>query len=320
MNKIDAIIIGIISITIAVFITINVLIPVSDIDNTHVTQNNNLDIVVLIGQSNTAYWSVSTTMVDDANADIKLPISNCYYFGTSGAPCGSLTIDFDMCDIYPMVDNNKWVIGGLEVGIASIISNYSGDNVLIVNAGVSGENIDYFTPDNTGGQRLINMLDRVMSCIDPGYNIVKTAWIWNQGENDKTTSFTHYIAEFNKINDMFFNLGYNKGYIVETRAVNGVNSTVAQSRIVNSIDNINWGSRSTNTFTIDNGYMNEDDIHYNQHGRNVVGIDCGNAIINNIDISDINNSAYNKIIGLIPIIVLVAVVIGAIGLLLGVKI
>lgn len=270
-----------------------------------------LDVVVLAGQSNIAY--VPEYMdVSVVNEDVPLPGADCYFYGYSNRPAFDNAV-LSNCDIYNMVENNKWIIGGEEAAIASTISNTFKNDVLTINVGIPGKNITYFEPGNTGGQHIEDVLSDALSKIPENYHVNKCGWVWCQGESDKTTAIDDYVASFEDVRSIFLDYGFEDCYLVQTKPIDSGNSTMAQKKIVLTVPDVFLASTAPAGFTAESGTLIVGNtLHYSQLGRDIVGSQIGQSIIDHTPVI-YKESAYNSLIEIIPILMIISILMAAVG-------
>lgn len=301
----------ILAVTIAIVIVLCVLVPI--IDSASIDGEESLDVVILAGQSNAAY-TTGTPRVDPAvvNEEIPLPSTNCYYFGTESRPVYHST-NLESCKIWSMVNNGSWHIGGEEAPIAYEISKKTQDDVLIINTAIPGQPIADLTPTGEYGARIIATLDKALAMIPSHYNQIRCGWVWIQGEADKTTSLDDYVDSFHQIQDMYASYGFDKCYLVQTRPSDSGNATDAQNWLVKNDPDVIMSSTAPAGFSASDGTLvlgNE--IHYTQKGRDIVGLDVGQAISKNLD-THFRDSPAPEILKIIPAIIILALVVFSAG-------
>lgn len=308
MSKIKAAIIGtVLGIFVIVVLVGSFLVPIV---NDSTDADDTLEVLVIAGQSNAAYGGfVNPTLV---NQEIPKPSTNVYYYGTASQPIwygypSNPTYDttFESYDIYPMINNGSWAIGGYEPGMAYAISEKSNCDVLIINVGISSASIQYLQPDNTGGAYVNDVIEDALSKVDSKYKIDKVGYMWLQGESNSSTAVDTYISYFDTINDWYYSKGFDTCYMVQTRPYNGGNASIAQLQICSSDYSVLLASTAPDTFTVDNGLMVSDNLHYSQKGRDVI---C-NDVASQLRVSyHFDNEGTNLLIA-IPFVVIAALLI-----------
>lgn len=296
----------IVLLTIGIIIIGSVLYPiVSSQDSDDV-----LEVLIIAGQSNAAYRNEN---IDVVNAEVGLPSTSAYYYGTDSSPifygwAGDPTYDtsFESYALHSMVQGDSWKVGGYEAPLAKYIGDYTGHNVLIINVGISSAAIDYLLPSNTGGEYVANVIARALDEIPEAYKIHKLGVVWAQGESDTHTPINTYLSKFNQIQEWYAERGFSDWYLIQTRETNGVNSHSAQVRIVNEDHNVIFGSTAPDSFTVANGLMESDNLHYTQKGRIVIADDIEQVLDLPAKTLD-----YSRMIGVIPVICILLLLVGA---------
>lgn len=286
------------------------LVPIvddsSDADDT-------LEVLVIAGQSNAAYGGfVNPTLV---NQEIPKPSTNVYYYGTDTKPIwygypNNPTYDttFESYDIHSMINNGSWSIGGYEPGIAYAISEKSNCDVLVINVGISSATIQFLQPDDTGGTYVKNVINDALSKVNSKYKIDKVGYMWLQGESNYNTNVDTYISYFDTINDWYHSQGFDTCYMVQTRPYNGGNASVAQLQICKTNYSVVLASTAPDTFTVDNGMMVSDNLHYSQKGRDVI---C-NDVASQLQVSYHFDSQGTNLLVVIPFVVIAALLVAVV--------
>lgn len=271
-----------------------------------VNGEDNLEVLVIAGQSNAAYRQVDVSLI---NEEIPQPITNVYYYGTSTQPIwfgypSNPTYDQTLASygIYSMVSNGQWKIGGYEPVLAESISKKSNCDVLIINVGISSATIANLTPQQIGGEYTAKVIEDALSKVDSKYHINKLGYVWIQGESNAGSTVDGYIQQFNIINDWYHEHGFEKCYMVQTRPANSGNAAIAQLKICQDDPSVVLASTAPSTFTVENGLMVSDDLHYSQQGRIVVGEDINSKISLTPHIRD---ASVGNLLGVLPVILII---------------
>lgn len=300
-----------------VLVTAAILVPVT----TNLEAEDRLQVLVITGQSNSAYRSDSVDL-ELVNEEIPLPQTNTYYYGTSTQPIyfgtmppyGDPSYDttFESYGIYSMISNNHWKIGGYEPILAQSISEKTNCDVLIINAGINAASVNYLLPTEDGGEYVAEVISHALDLVKDEYDkIEKIGYCWIQGEADYTTPVAEYIADFDTILDWYEGEGFSKCYMVKTRDINGGNSCEAQLKLAHDNPNVILASTAPDSFTTDNGLMNSDNLHYTQAGRIIVAEDINSKMFLKPYLQD---DTLVQIIGLIPILIVAGIVITTVGI------
>lgn len=295
----------IVGIVVGLIVLVSLLIPMCNIKN----DENTLNVVIIDGQSNGAYWSICDPTVVQQEYDVT-PIHNLYYYGTSDTPIqynkGDYDKTFESYEIYSMWDNG-WKIGGYEPILANELSNRSDRDTLIINIAISGASVSKLEPTGDGGRFGFLAIDDALSKIDGYDSINMVGWIWIQGETDKNMSVLNYEYGFSNLMLKFDSIGLKHCYVVGVRDSWGGNSQIALRDIANSNPNVTFVTDIAETFTESNGCLNPGDpIHFSQKGRNEIAKILGEEI----PISKFGNTpdTVRTFVELIPIIAIVGFV------------
>ena len=253
-----------------------------------VTDNDELDVLVITGQSNAAYRESVDYRVSPEVATANLSESGAlYYYGTSTAPVayeiiGDPTYDttFESYSIQKMCNGNQYVIGGLEAPLGITIHNRTGNDVLVLNVAVSGAPIDWLSPSGKWGTFAAGVIEHALADVSGQYDkINKIGWICLQGEADSSTAIDTYKTKFMLMADYLGSMGFDTGYIVPSRTAQGGNSIIAQKELAEEYDNLYIVADGIpDTFTTANGLLYTDGIHYTELGRIKIGIAAANAM------------------------------------------
>lgn len=247
-----------------------------------------LDVYLILGQSNGAYYNESRY-----NPELASPIpprGTAYYYGSPELPVYSENEDLDGYDMYSMTnDDGTAHIGNIECPFAGQYYDNTGHKVYVINGAWSGASILHFVPpDGKVYQASQTIFKSAIECIDTNlYDFDVKSVIWVQGESDSYISIETYKIRFKSVYDAlvehnspfkFSNYKFENILIVKTRAVNGINSSIAQEELSNELPDVYIATSITDSFTIENGLMNSDNLHYSQLGDNLIGIDVANFI------------------------------------------
>lgn len=304
MNKI----MSLCGICVIVIVIATVLIPITE------RENDPLCVIVYAGQSQVVY-SGDTTYVNAAG----LPPSNCdvLYYGTAEKPFSILHMfdmdydhTFNSYNVYSMLNDSRtaWRVGSTDAAMAYEITKEHDTSVLIINTGIGGAPISFLKPGAEGGAVIDGVVKDAMSKIPEKYNVYRICFVWNQGESDASTPINTYVQDFDIIDNHFHKLGFDTGYIIQTRAAIGGNATAAQALICENEKDVFMATTIANTFTVENGMIISDGIHYSDKARFVVGIETGKAI----DIPEFYEQ--NDLITVIPLVVICSVIVLIAGL------
>lgn len=230
-----------------------------------------LSIYMLTGQSNAGYY-----YAEPENASVTRPGTAYHYSEIAGgiriASMNSLNGEMDR--------------GNIEPALAKELYSRLGEKVLIVNSGVSGQKIETFVPVQGASYQSI---DRVWQIVKRNlsdedfkskYDVRLRSYIWVQGESDVTTDVSLYKTDFLKLHQMLRSddYGFDYGFIVKVRSMYR-NAAIAQEDLIMENEDVKMGTRQTENFTVADGTMRTDDLHYSQLGDNLIGEDTAKHIV-----------------------------------------
>jgi hypothetical protein len=244
-------------------------------------KKSQLDVYLLMGQSNAAY-----THYDASSSTVTLP-GTAYFYGTT-QPLHTLNYHAykEICTVKSMnAPDGTQTVGNIEAPLAASLYESIGNKVLIVNGGVSGVKINTFTPGNINFLRASEVFCDAMERIDRTlYDPTVRSYIWIQGESDALTPVETYKTLFLEIHEdltgsgvgLFSPYDFDAGFI---SLIVGTNSSQAQIALtVDPEDNLILGATSAPTFSIENGLLKNDGVHYSQLGDNLIGSELGTSI------------------------------------------
>ena len=308
----------IVALVVSVVLVVSIVIPICDsIDD---SSSNVLDVIVIDGQSNGAQTidGALPESVDPTKVTGQIPLlkNKLYYYGTSEHPAvygtnpsnPSYDTTFQSYSIHNMVKGNQYIIGGIEPSLAYYLSQKTGNDVLVLNVAVGASPISWHIPTATGGIWTNDYLTHAFAEISGYSKINRLGWVWLQGEADRNNSVEGYIEDFDKIKAYYDEIGFNECVIVNNRDAWGGNSIIAQERIVEGDPNVRFAPIDTNTFTIENGLLRHDGLHYTQFARNLIG----ESVASMFDSNDYSQSV-KAIVNILPSLILVGILVGFAG-------
>lgn len=229
-----------------------------------------LSVYMITGQSNGAYY-----YAEPQNATATKPGTAYHYseiiggirIASMNAPDGNMDR------------------GNIEPGLANELYKKMGEKVLVVNSGVSGQKIETFVPMQGASYQNI---DRVWQIVKhkiedekfkSKYDVRLRSYIWVQGESDLATDVNMYKNDFLKLHQMLKSqdYGFDYGFIVKVRS-RYKNAAIAQEDLIVENEDIAMGTRQTEQFSVAEGTMRKDNIHYSQFGDNVIGEETAKTI------------------------------------------
>lgn len=236
----------------------------------YVVNKANLDVFLFAGQSNIAYrWYPEKDTINPPNPVCS--IGTAYYFGTS-VPYHT-GIELNECSIHDITEYSG--IGRLEMPFSAEYYKLTGHKVLTINSAVGGKSVTNYQPGATMYVRTVDAWELALSMVDRSvFNVSIGGLIWCQGEADTYETIDWYKTRFNAMFDAFKTLDepITKCYIDLIRPIRGMNSYLAQIELSEENDDIYLATDISSTFTIENGCLFYDDVHYTQKGQNLIGV------------------------------------------------
>lgn len=282
-----------------------VVIPL--IESTEADDVNTIDIILIDGQSNGAYYSNNVSRCDPAivNQELGAPDHKALYYGTQNS--SSRTVS-DSSTIRNMYRSGEWKIGGEEAGLAYYLMQKNHRDVLVLNIARGATGIQELATGETwtNGRAVI---EAALAEIDQMYEAKNfVGWVMIHGEADRNQSKAYYKQYFNILDDNLAQLGFEQCYFALPRYSWGLNAYDAMLELAASDPNIHIATDITSTFTVANGLLNTDDLHYTQKGRLVLA----RAIIADIPANPNADSNNNQLWQIIPVLLFISVIVLAI--------
>lgn len=240
-----------------------------------------LNVVLILGQSNAAYRGTS----DPSTASPIPKIGTSYYYGTSeGAIFTSHTDvrngDYDFTDygIYDMIDSDGNVrVGNIESPFAA---TFNGGKLLTINGAVSGSSSANWVEGKYCYTYAQSCIETALSLIDTTkFSVKPLATLWVQGETDAFMVVSQYVENvhelYSDLSSGTFIEDADFGMFLMSLTREGYNSDTAQRQLASEYSGIYLATSIAEGFTIENGKMLSDDLHYSQKGDNELGVAFG---------------------------------------------
>lgn len=236
-----------------------------------------LDVFLIMGQSNAAY-----SYYDTPTATPVAKPGQIYYYGTETQPVTQTVTGTGMYDAVNVDGSAK--IGHLEMPFMSEYNELTDHKVYTINTGWNGANIAILTVGGTHYNYEQRTARSGFDAIDSNHYVIDTiGYIWLQGESDAglDTPVSEYKADFLKLynaiagksTDVFTNrFTMDKAFIVQTRTERGPNTAEALTQLAAENPDIYMATDITLSFTVDNGMVRSDNLHYTQQGFNAIGV------------------------------------------------
>lgn len=276
-----------------------------------------LDLIFMYGQSNAAYRNA---VPSEANPIPKL--GTAYYYGLedrSGptAAENNTGMDLDDCDFWTMLDDDGVCrIGDKAPSFSATYYEITGHKVYWVCGAVGNKGMSQFLPTTgfmwTYGK---DVLTNAIALVDlDKFDLNVSYYLWCQGEANASSSVSSYKTQYLTMHNAILNGGLGHtflgGFISIVRDANGGNAAIAQRELCEEVSTIHLGADIANTFTVANGMMGSDDLHYSQKGNNAIGKTLGESVGDYV-VGPLTSTAGDAILILyaIPAIVICAVLI-----------
>lgn len=251
---------------------------------TYTISKADLAVFLLWGQSNSMYLNADPDQVNEDCAPLK---TRAYFYGidTEEAYRPIISWKSGSTAVYPengiflptCAPDGKYLIGNIEAPFSSVYcDNLSNYRPYIINAGVGGMSLQSFLPGTIYNTNTHNIWNRAIDQIDETkFNVHYAGWIMSQGEANSHTPIDTYIEYFDEVTaDIADSFDLTKGVIIQTR---DGNAREAQEIIASTHSNVIIGSSASASFTVANGYLAEDGVHYTQKGDDIVGQESARA-------------------------------------------
>lgn len=299
ITKIIAIALAIITITV-------IVVPV--VETSSLDSVSTIDILLIDGQSNGAYYASNTTRCDPAvvNQELGAPEYKALYYGTQS---GSSRVVGEDTTIRSMYRSGEWKIGGEEAGLAYYLMQKNHRDVLVLNIARGATGIEELATGETwtDGKAVI---EAALAKIDTMYEAKNfVGWIMIHGEADRNQSKAYYKQYFSILDNNLDKLGFEQCYFALPRYSWGLNAYDAMKELAAANPDIHIATDITETFTQANGLLNSDNLHYTQKGRTVLA----KAIVAAIPANP-NEDSGNDLFLIIPVLLFVGVIMMAVSL------
>lgn len=229
-----------------------------------------LSIYLITGQSNASYYYAEPELATSTK-----PGTAYHYSELIGG-----------VEICPMNDENGAMNrGNIEASLGKALYDLTGEKVLMINAGVSGRKMETFVPLQGKSYQYISKVWQIIQRyindeeFESHYESRLRSYIWAQGESDKNTNIGAYKNDYMKLHEILTSsdYGFDYGFIIKARSIFS-NSAEAQEELSSENQDIAIATRSSDHFSVENGKMRFDDLHYSQIGDNLLGDETGKTI------------------------------------------
>lgn len=272
-----------------------------------------LDLVLMTGQSNST-WRPETA--DPATAEPVPPLGTSYVFAQADGDYSHL--NGAEAEFMPVVSSTGELNTSAQApAFCAEYVESTGHRVYLVCGGWPGAPIKNFDPESgTAWHYMKTVLGRAVDAVDQDhYRIRSTCYTWIQGEANASTAVETYTAAFMKMHDAILNgeLGESFEHCFISLVKSG-NARTAQIEIAEAHpDTVTIAYSGASDFTVDNGLLNSDGVHYTQAGNNLVGSALG-SVAGSWASGLKEVSTQNALMSVWPVIIGIAVAVSAIGL------
>lgn len=274
---------------------------------------------VIMGQSNAAYNNNVDVSVVNADTDLQVqPSDASYFFGynqTSPIKYNANHSLLKTCGLFPITNGNEFIIGGYEAPFSSIFYEKTGQKSLYINVGWNGQSVEVFQPGEEGYEYATAAVNEAISqATGLGYHVKYGGVLWSQGEANRLDTVDEYENWFKNVWKGIQKWGFSDVMISQTREGQGGNASIAQENLAADLSGVYMATEVSNTFTLEAGTMQSDNMHYTQKGRIIIAEDVADFYIDNLyeaPTEPVNGAG--TIMAAIPIIVIVALIMVAIG-------
>lgn len=254
-----------------------------------------LDVFMIGGQSNAAYRPAS---LDLATATPIPKIGTAYYYGNSDGAVAkpydetSTATDYQFMDA--VASDGTLMLAHLEAPFSATYYDNTGHKVYMINCAWGGSGIGGWVPGGYYFTWAKDVFAAAMAAVDKDhFDVDVKSCLWIQGESDWNKTEEYYEIEFmNWFNSIIGEsaLNFSKDYTFESimiskvrvidydgtaSIINPINPALAQIELANTHKNIIMVTEIADTFTVSNGLMLEDNLHYTQLGQNLIGVAFG---------------------------------------------
>lgn len=241
---------------------------------TYTVQPAPLDVYLFLGQSNAANWAG----VVPSAADPIAHLGAAYYFGTiwhqSNKNLNVSISDYDMRSMVTTSGNPR--IGGTDEPFGAEYYKLTGHKIYVVNGAIGGTSVTTWVPEGSSYEYAQDLFEAAWAEIDLTHFIPEIkSYIWIQGESDATMSVSTYQGYFMSMHETLIDGTFTDKGSFEYCLISltqAANPSTAQEELAEENETILIASKLAQTFTVENGYLIADGLHYSQSGRNLLGV------------------------------------------------
>lgn len=237
------------------------------------------DVIFLMGQSNAAYREATAVA---AEAEPVPEEGTAWFWGQQyGIPAN---FNFTTGSLQDMSNGTGAAIGDKWPALASEYIDKTGHKVVMAQIAKAGMSITRFSPeDGDLWTASVSRVEQVITAMnDAGMSVGLVHVVWIQGEQDYNMSEAEYETRLLQIGTAISNggLGHDVNmplWISKTRGSGG--SVAAQEALTQEKPGMfRFATTIATTFTVENGLMSPDNLHYSQAGNNLLGSEIGATV------------------------------------------
>ena len=240
-------------------------------------------LILMDGQSNAAYYKWSEDRIPGAEDIAATPApeqGRAFYFGWPDRMPTDRTDDVSDCEIYDMIDAS----GALRVAdkgpaFCKVYTEQTGKKAIWVSLGVPGVRLTYWNQPNglvwQYNEYVMQTFNGLLK--DTDFVIDETIVLWLQGESDylHNTGYNNYITRWTSLHDAApeaWGHDISAWYLLQGRTADFGWVNDAYEELAATIGDVYVATHADlqDSYSIANGLMMPDDLHYSQLGDNAL--------------------------------------------------
>ena len=235
-----------------------------------------LDVFFALGQSNNAYMSHDKTTAS------PVPMrGDAYYYGNSEAPTTGLYQPDDATMMPMSTLAGEANIGDKAPAFCAEYTQLTHHKVYYIIGAWSSSSIVGWVPDGQYWTAAKTILAGAIGSVNTDYyNLHFKGYTWIQGEANGSMTSSEYISKFLQMHDSILSgeMGYTFDHCFISKVVSEYSGpSNAQIQLALQNDTITLSTSLADTFSISNGLMASDGLHYTQAGDNEIGKALANS-------------------------------------------
>lgn len=242
------------------------------------------DLLIMDGQSNAAYFYADETLAPAPE------LGKAFYYGFSNSMPHSLSVDITNCKLYDFIDPSTMEVRVGDKGpeMCRTWTEESGNKAIWISLGIPGRRIAEWDVDSGAAwQKNCDIMDAVNEILKgTDFDIQRTVVMWSQGESDfvHNTGYEHYMTTWTAFHDAAnedWGRKIDGWYLMmgRTLKVGWVNDCFAE--LAEGIPDVHIGipASMVDSFTMQNGLLESDNLHYSQRAENALGNSLARLIL-----------------------------------------